>query len=62
MKAIIHTQYGPPKDVLVYRGVSKPSPTASVVLVNIHAASLNFGDRSLAEGQPFLVRLMGYGL
>ena len=62
MKAIIHSHYGPPQEVLAYREVSTPSPKAGEVLVNIHAASLNFGDRSLVKGKPFLIRLMGYGL
>lgn len=62
MKAIVHTQFGPPQDVLHYRDVEKPSPKAGEVLVKIQATSLNFGDKSLVKGEPFLIRLMGYGL
>ncbi len=61
MKAIVHTKYGPP-DLLELREVEKPIPGDGDVLVKIHAASINFGDKALVKGEPFLVRLMGYGL
>ncbi len=62
MKAIIHTGYGAPGDVLFYTDVEKPTPKDNEVLVSVQAASINFGDKSLVQGQPFMVRLMGYGL
>ncbi len=61
MKAIVHTKYGPP-NVLELREVKKPIPGDGDVLVKIQAASINFGDKALVKGEPFLVRLMGYGL
>jgi 2-desacetyl-2-hydroxyethyl bacteriochlorophyllide A dehydrogenase len=61
MKAIVYTKYGPP-DVLELREVKKPIPGDGDVLVKIQAASINFGDKALVKGEPFLVRLMGYGL
>ncbi len=61
MKAILHTQYGPP-DKLQLGEVDKPAPKADEVLIKIHAASINFGDKALIQGEPFLIRLMGYGL
>ncbi|MDX1995879.1 MAG: NAD(P)-dependent alcohol dehydrogenase [bacterium] len=61
MKAMIYTQYGSP-DVLRLAEVPKPTPKAGEVLVKIHAASVNSADIRLLRGQPFLVRLMGYGL
>lgn len=61
MKAIVYTQYGTP-DVLRYAEVEKPMPKDNEVLVKVHAASINAGDRYLLKGQPFLARLMGGGL
>jgi len=61
MKAIVHTKYGPP-EVLALRDVENPRLSENEVLVKIHAASINFGDKALVKGEPFLVRLMGYGL
>jgi NADPH:quinone reductase-like Zn-dependent oxidoreductase len=61
MKAIVYTEFGPP-DVLQLKEVEKPTPKDDEVLVNVHAASVNFGDVSFASGKPFLVRLIGAGL
>jgi NADPH:quinone reductase-like Zn-dependent oxidoreductase len=61
MKAIVHTEYGPP-DVLQLQEVEQPVPAADQVLVRIHAASVNYGNLALVKGEPFLVRLMSGGL
>jgi len=61
MKAIVYERYGPP-DVLQLKEVEKPTPKEDEVLVEIHAASVNYGDSAVVRGEPFLVRLMGYGL
>lgn len=61
MKAIVYTKFGPP-DVLELKEVEKPTPGENEVLVKVHAASINYGDKALVKGEPFLVRLMGYGL
>lgn len=61
MKALLQTQYGPP-EILQFKDVQKPTLKNNEVLVKIFAASLNFGDKALVKGEPFLVRLMGYGL
>lgn len=61
MKAMIYTQYGSP-DMLRFADVPKPIPKAGEVLVKIHAAAVNSADARLLRGQPFLVRLMGYGV
>ncbi len=61
MKAMIYTKYGSP-DMLRLADMPKPTPKAGEVLVKIHAASINSADIRLLRGQPFLVRLMGYGL
>jgi len=62
MKAIVHSRYGSPREALQVQDVEKPIPEDHEVLVQISAASLNFGDKALVMGKPFLVRLMGYGL
>ena len=61
MKAIVHTEYGPP-EVLQLKEVKKPALKDDQVLVKIHAASVNYPDWSLLRGQPFLIRLMTGGL
>jgi len=61
MKAVVFTKYGPP-EVLQLREVEKPTPKDDEVLVNVHAASVNYGDWGLLRGKPFLIRLMGGGL
>ncbi len=61
MKAIVYTEYGPP-DVLNLEEVQKPTPIDSEVLVKVHAASANAADWHLMRADPFLVRVMGFGL
>lgn len=61
MKAMVYTQYGSP-DMLRPADARKPTPKAGEVLVRIHAAAVNSADIRLLRGQPFVVRLMGYGL
>jgi len=61
MKAIVYTRYGPP-DVLQIKEVETPSPKEDEVLVEVHAASVNYADWSFVRGKPFLVRLIGAGL
>lgn len=61
MKAIVRTKYGSP-DVLGLREVEKPNPKDDQVLVKVLAASVNPLDWHLLRGDPFLVRLMGFGL
>jgi NADPH:quinone reductase-like Zn-dependent oxidoreductase len=61
MKAIVYAEYGPP-DVLNLEVVQKPVPKDDEVLVKVHAASANAADWHLMRADPFLVRLMGFGL
>jgi NADPH:quinone reductase-like Zn-dependent oxidoreductase len=42
--------------------VEKPTPQDGEVLVEVRAASVNYGDWALLRGQPFVVRLMSGGL
>ena len=58
MKAIVHTQYGPP-DVLQFKEMEKPAPRDGEIIVKIHAASANPLDWHLMRGAPFPARLGG---
>jgi NADPH:quinone reductase-like Zn-dependent oxidoreductase len=61
MKAIVYTEYGPP-EVLQLKEVDQPTPQDNEVLVEVHAASVNYVDWASVRGKPFLIRLMGGGL
>src|SRR6267143_447018 len=56
MKAIVHTQYGPP-GVLQFTEVAKPTPTADEVLIALYAASVNPLDLFSMRGAP-IIRLI----
>ncbi len=58
MKAIVHTKYGPPEDVLELKEVEKPTPKDNEVLIKIYAASICWGDNALVRGKPFMIRLV----
>ncbi|MFW9768319.1 MAG: NAD(P)-dependent alcohol dehydrogenase [Candidatus Thorarchaeota archaeon] len=49
MKAIVISKYGGP-EVLEYKDVEKPSPTADQVLVKVQAASVNASDVEVMRG------------
>jgi NADPH:quinone reductase-like Zn-dependent oxidoreductase len=61
MKAIVYTEYGPP-DVLQLKEVEKPSPKEDEVLVEVHAASVNYIDWQILIGESFFLRLTTGGL
>jgi len=61
LKAIVRTKYGSP-DVLKLQEIDRPDPMDNQVLVRVHAASVNPLDWHILRGEPFLVRLMGFGL
>lgn len=57
----MRAKYGSP-DVLELREIDKPAPMDNQVLVRVQAASVNPIDWHILRGEPFLVRLMGFGL
>lgn len=61
MKAIFRTAYGSP-DILELNEIDKPVPRDHELLVRVGAASVNPLDWHLLRGEPFLIRLMGFGL
>lgn len=61
MKAIFRTTYGS-ADILELREIDKPVPRDDELLLKVHAASVNPLDWHILRGEPFLVRLMGFGL
>ena len=61
MKAIVYHEYCSP-DVLELREIDKPVVGDDEVLVRVRAASVHPGDWHLMRGQPYIIRLMGFGL
>jgi NADPH:quinone reductase-like Zn-dependent oxidoreductase len=61
MKAIVHTRFGPPREVLELREIDKPVPEQGQVLIRVRAASVAKGDWLIARGEPYIARA-SYGL
>jgi NADPH:quinone reductase-like Zn-dependent oxidoreductase len=61
MSAVVHNSYGS-SEVLHLAEVDMPTIAADEVLVHVRAAGLNRGTWHLMTGQPYLMRLMGFGL
>jgi NADPH:quinone reductase-like Zn-dependent oxidoreductase len=62
MKAVIHSAYGSPRDVLSVQEVAKPVPKDGEVLVRVRAASMHPDVWHTIVGYPFVLRLMGNGV
>src|SRR6266851_2034443 len=60
MQAITQDHYGSPA-VLKLQEVDKPQVGFDDVLVRVHAAGLHIGDWHVMKGQPYLMRLIGFG-
>jgi NADPH:quinone reductase-like Zn-dependent oxidoreductase len=56
MQATVYTEYGSP-DVLKSEEVTTPTLGDNEVLIQIHAAAVNAGDRHLMRGDPLMIRL-----
>jgi NADPH:quinone reductase-like Zn-dependent oxidoreductase len=63
MQAIVQHQYGArPEQVLALEQTVTPVITANEVLVQVRAAGVDRGTWHLMAGQPYLMRLLGFGL
>ncbi|MFI5911408.1 NAD(P)-dependent alcohol dehydrogenase [Dactylosporangium sp. NPDC051541] len=56
MKAVVQERYGD-ASVLRFTDVERPVPKAGEVLVKVHAAAFNHGDRVDLHGEPRIARL-----
>jgi NADPH:quinone reductase-like Zn-dependent oxidoreductase len=61
MKAIVQNSYGS-ADVLELRDIDRPTAGDGEVLVRVHAAGVNRGTLHVMAGEPYLMRLMGFGV
>ena len=61
MKAVVQDTYGSP-DVLALRDIDKPVVKDDEVLVHVRAAAVHPGDCLLMRGEPYILRVMGFGL
>ena len=55
----MYTQNTPPPDVLQLKEVEKPAPSDDEVLVEVHAASVNYPDWANLRGKPFGAEVTG---
>ena len=60
MRAITQDRYGS-ADVLKLQQVATPAVGLDDVLVRVRAAGLHIGDWHLMTGQPYLMRIIGFG-
>src|SRR5205807_8679514 len=60
MQAFIQDQHGS-ADVLKFQQVDKPVVGRDGVLVRVRAAGLHIGDWHVMTGQPYLMRIIGFG-
>jgi NADPH:quinone reductase-like Zn-dependent oxidoreductase len=61
MRAIVQAEYGS-ADVLRVEEIDRPTIGEDEVLGRVHAAGLDRGTWHMMSGQPYLIRLMGFGL
>jgi NADPH:quinone reductase-like Zn-dependent oxidoreductase len=61
MKAITQDRYGS-ADVLRLRDIEEPTPGDHEVLVRVQAAGIARGVLHVMTGEPYLMRLLGFGL
>ena len=63
MQAIVQRRYGTrPEDVLGLEQIATPAVAGNEVLVRVRAAGVDRGTWHPMAGQPYLVRLLGFGL
>jgi NADPH:quinone reductase-like Zn-dependent oxidoreductase len=61
MRAIVQRAYGSP-EALQLDNVDLPTIAADEVLIEVHAAGVDRGVWHLMTGNPYLIRIAGYGL
>lgn len=60
MRAIVQHRYGS-ADVLELATIEPPTPGKNEVLIEVVAAGLDRGVEHLITGQPYLIRILGFG-
>jgi NADPH:quinone reductase-like Zn-dependent oxidoreductase len=62
MRAIVQSRYGSvPEDVLRLEQKNRPRIAANEVLVQVRAAGVDRGTWHVMAGQPYLMRILGFG-
>src|SRR5689334_8705984 len=61
MQAIVQDKYGS-SSVLQLGSIAKPEIGVDDVLIRVRAAGLHIGDVHVMRGQPYLMRILGFGL
>jgi NADPH:quinone reductase-like Zn-dependent oxidoreductase len=62
MRAIVQSRYGTePENVLRLEQIARPDIAANEVLVRVRAAGVDRGTWHLMAGQPYVMRLLGFG-
>src|ERR1700756_3201923 len=62
MQAIVQHRYGTaPADVLTVERIATPAIAANEVLVQVRAAGVDRGTWHVMAGQPYLMRVLGFG-
>jgi NADPH:quinone reductase-like Zn-dependent oxidoreductase len=62
MRAVVQDVYGPTEDVLRLEQIPRPAVGAGEVLVEVAAAGVDRGVWHLMAGEPYAVRLAGFGV
>lgn len=60
MRAVVQDRYGS-RDVLTTAVIDRPEPGEQDVLMRVRAAGLDRGTWHLMTGQPYLMRVLGFG-
>src|SRR4051795_5009969 len=60
MKALTQDRYG--TDTLVLRDIERPTPREGQILVHVVAAGMDRGAWHFMSGEPYLMRVLGFGL
>lgn len=60
MQAIVQDQYGSAA-VLQLRDIDRPEVGVDDVLLRVHTAGVHIGDWHLMTGEPYLMRIIGFG-